>query len=157
MLATEAAPSTARDTALPPVVVPPVGSLSRAAAPSSPNPSEVSANEQFFSPAESFHSAMGSDGTPRHGTPSLTGLLEADERADQGVPALSSLLEQDENEADADAADEASDDGEATMEMTMALGGILPKASALHAAHPAPSSASLTNAALASMAAAVAR
>ena len=107
------------------------------AVPASPSASEAS--DVFFSPVESFHSAMdgGGEGTPRGmGTPSLAGLLDEDEQAD-AAPALSQLLAQDLSReattttaAPAATLAPAEEDATETMDMTIAIGGILSGAAA---------------------------
>ena len=95
--------------------------------PASPSASEAS--EVFFSPSESLIDGEG--GVPAHVTPSLSGLLDADEELEAGVPALSALLQQDAEERAAQQGDfplalppdDAVDD--ATMDMTRVVGGIL--------------------------------
>ena len=87
--------------------------------PSSPAASEAS--EVFWSPAESFTEQV----------PSLSGLLSADEKADEAVPALSQLLMQDaaqelDETANGGGSSSGGVDDEVTMDMTRAVGGILP-------------------------------
>ena len=64
-------------------------------------------------------------GSPSYGTPSLSGVLEAHASADAEMPVLAQLLAQDASESATFAGLEEDD---ATMEMTMAVGGILSKA-----------------------------
>ena len=106
----------------------PAPSAAAKARPSFPlaSPSMSEASDVFFSPAESFASAR-DDGTPpgeNLGTPSLSGLLFDDERDEEVVPALSQLLEADQREVNA-AAQRVDDENDTTMDMTVAVGGIL--------------------------------
>ena len=102
----------------------PVRRSPRRGVPSSPAGSEVSsAADLFFSPVESFNGTDSNRGSL--GTPSLSGLLDADETAEQGVPALSQLVEHDAQEHDAPPPPAEVVEEDATMDMTVAVGGIL--------------------------------
>lgn len=104
--------------------------------PSSPAASEAS--DVSFMSAESFHSAMDGGEARGLGTPSLSGLLDEDERAE--VPALAQLLAQDLSSQATQPAPVADADADDTMamDMTIAVGGILSGGAA--AAPPAASS-----------------